>query len=122
METLRTSESVLLHNAQLVAEKWLSRQVPPYYSSPGLQRTSEVIAAIHQLAKPVGLNEREIETALLVAWLHHIGADQPNSVEESIRIATEFLLEQELDEAQVRRVLEGIRVLNGLQPPQNLPE
>jgi hypothetical protein len=122
METPRTSESILLRNAQLVAEKCLSRQVSPYCSSPGLQRTGEVVAAIHQLAKPVGLSEPEIETVLLVAWLHNTGDGQPDSTGESIRIATRFLHEQEMDELQVSQVLRGIRVLQSSQPPQNLSE
>jgi predicted metal-dependent HD superfamily phosphohydrolase len=117
-------QTPLLEKSQTFVESLFEKQLSVQYTYHNLQHTREVVAAAQLIATKSHLGEDEQETVLLAAWLHDAGycCRYENHEEDSMRLARQFLQEQQVGTSKIEKVLGCIRATRYPQQPQNLLE
>lgn len=119
------------HGEQILSQ---ARQfVTDFYSHRGkkefvfhnLDHTEDVVEACATMADHYKLNEEDRFVLMLAAWFHDTGYVQGHAAgheDESIRIATAFLLERGVSESLIQRVVSCIHATRMPQSPVTLVE
>jgi predicted metal-dependent HD superfamily phosphohydrolase/uncharacterized membrane protein len=100
-------------------------KVDSHFVFHNLEHTQQVVAAAEELASHHHLNDDDHLVLLLAAWFHDTGFSSGRAEEhekESIRLATEFLHQQNTDSEIIQRVSSCIQATRMPQSPLSLVE
>lgn len=122
--THTTIEVSILEKTKAYASGLLVEKLPAAILFHTLEHTLDVVKAVEKIGLKSGLNENEMETILLAAWLHDTGYcyDAVHHEEESIKIANTFLSAQHYPPEQIGSIANCIAATKIPQNPQNLLE
>jgi predicted metal-dependent HD superfamily phosphohydrolase len=115
----------LLAQAQETATAIFRQKVDPKFRFHNLEHTQQVVAAAQELGGQHNLSDEDKLVLIVAAWFHDTGFSSGKAEEhekESIRIATEFLQEQEVDPNIIQRVSSAIQATRMPQSPLSTVE
>ena len=118
-------ETTLIKNTRVYAESILEKKMPSHMCYHDAEHTRDVVSASYEIAKAIHLSEEQIETILLGAWLHDTGYHNGKSdlhEEESIKIARDFLNNENVDPKRIDQVVGIIEATKMPQKPTNIME
>ncbi len=100
----------------------LKTRLPSVYVYHNYRHTEDVVDAAKKIGNKSGLNDEEIEIVTLAAWFHDTGFIErsDNHEDASIRIATEFLKNNNYRDEKLAKVVECIDVTRYGTAPANL--
>ena len=114
-----TSEQILAAGPAYVTDL-TTHKLDPQFVFHNLDHTEDVAAACSQMSEKMGLSEEDHFVLMLAAWFHDTGYIRGTAAEheeESIRIATRFLEEHNVDEETIKRVASAIKATRMPQSP-----
>jgi predicted metal-dependent HD superfamily phosphohydrolase len=111
----------LLARTHAYAESILTERLPNTFQFHNVEHTREVVEAAEEIGRHSGLNEKDMETLLIAAWLHDVGYRDGKMHHErtSMHIARTFLEEQGVGEKRIEKVLQCIAATEMPQRPQS---
>lgn len=115
----------LLSKAQSFVSDLYSNKVSKSLSFHDLEHTQNVVIAAEEMAQYYQLEDEDHASLAVAAWFHDIGyvKGDPNGHEEvGMDMATQFLKENETEEAFIQRVRAAIESTRMPQSPGNLIE
>jgi predicted metal-dependent HD superfamily phosphohydrolase len=115
-------ETLLLKTEKYVFSL-LTKELSINYLYHNLSHTQRVVNAVKELIEGEKIAEIEANVLLLAAWLHDVGyiKGNDNHEEESVRIATNFLEEYNIDDSIISQVNGLIRITKmGVEADTNL--
>jgi len=115
-------ESELIKKARLYAEEVFASKVFEKMTYHNLHHTGEVVAAANVIGEKSGLNEDEMESLLIAAWLHDTGYVNGNKdhEESAATNAREMLGSWGASYKKILEVTEAIQATKMPQQPQSL--
>ncbi|GAB4092990.1 Pycsar system effector family protein [Flaviaesturariibacter terrae] len=115
----------ILTMAQERVTRIFREKVDPKFVFHNLGHTQQVVQAAQELAAQYNLSDEDYFVLLLSAWFHDTGFSSGRAEEhekESIRNATEFLQDQEVDSEIIQRVSSCIQATRMPQSPLSTVE
>ena len=119
-----TKDQLVIAARNFVTELF-SHETKPELVFHNLEHTEDVVEACSQIAEHYDLTEEDHLVLILAAWFHDTGylrSEPAGHEEESIRIASDFLRMQQVDESLIQRVASCIEATRMPQSPVNLIE
>lgn len=115
-------ETELVKKARILAENTFSGKVFEKHNFHNLHHTQEVVRAAEIIAVKSELNEDEIESVLIAAWLHDIGYDQGSQDHEAHAAdrARKMLEEAGASDKKMKDVVEAIESTKMPQQPKSI--
>ena len=115
-------ETDLLARTHAYAESILTERLSSTFLFHNVDHTREVVEAAQEIGRQSGLNDKDMETLLIAAWLHDVGYrdGRINHERTSMHIARTFLEEQGMGEKRIEKVLQCIAATEMPQRPQGL--
>lgn len=115
-------ETELVKKARILAENTFSGKVFEKHNFHNLHHTQEVVRAAEIIAVKSELNEDELESVLIAAWLHDIGYDQGSQNHEAIAAdrARKMLEEAGASVKKTNDVVEAIESTKMPQQPKSI--
>ena len=115
-------------NAELVQEavnyvtKFLADNLSDNFKFHTIYHTKYVVENAEFIGKKSGISDDEINVVKLCAWFHDVGytIDPGNHEQESVKIATEFLISKGIDESIINQVENCILATRIPQQPKDL--
>jgi predicted metal-dependent HD superfamily phosphohydrolase len=117
---MNEQQSQVLEQAQEYVTHLYRNKVDPHFVFHNLGHTQQVVAAAKELAAHYNLNDEDFFVLLLAAWFHDTGFSSGRAEEhekESIRLASEFLTERNVDPQVIQRVSSCIQATHMPQSP-----
>ncbi|RAW00960.1 Pycsar system effector family protein [Pseudochryseolinea flava] len=111
-------ETELVRRARSYAEEVLAKELPAEYVFHNLKHTRDVATAAAEIGIATELNEDQLETVLISAWLHDLGYTRgcENHEATSVGIATSILKEWNASE---KKIIDVQRTIMATKMPQN---
>jgi HD superfamily phosphodiesterase len=119
-----TSEQLLSAVRNYVTDLF-TKQVDPNFVFHNLEHTEDVVEACSHMADRYHLSDEDRLVLILAAWFHDTGYSKGEATgheDESVKIATAFLIKNNVDENLVQRVSSCIEATRMPQSPVNLVE
>ena len=115
-------ETDLLKRTREHAESLLSECTVGQFLPHNLDHTREVVEAANEIGKRSGLDQKDLETVLIAAWMHDTGyCNQVTGHEEaSAQLARDFLEQNHAEPHQIEKVVSCIRATKMPQRPESL--
>lgn len=115
-------ETALINKARSFAEETFGNPVFEKLKYHNLNHTREVVQAVGVIGEESELNDDEMESAILAAWLHDIGYLNGGSEHEQAAAekARELLTEWNATHKKIMEVTEAIKATKLPQQPQSL--
>ncbi|MCW3075382.1 MAG: hypothetical protein JWP69_2451 [Flaviaesturariibacter sp.] len=110
----------ILNEAQAYVTELFHKEVDPMFVFHNLEHTQQVARAADEIAAHYQLGDEDRLVLLLAAWFHDTGFSNGQAEEhekESILLATEFLLSQNVDADIIQRVSSCIQATRMPQSP-----
>ena len=117
---MNDNKAQILNEAQAYVTELFQKEVDPLFLFHNLDHTQQVVRAAEEIAAHYGLNDEDRLVLLLAAWFHDTGFSNGQAEEhekESILLATEFLLSQNVDGEIIQRVSSAIQATRMPQSP-----
>lgn len=117
-------EQILSAARNYVTEIYVHK-VNPEFVFHSLDHTEDVAEACSRMADHYNLKDEEHFILMLAAWFHDTGyslGNAPGHEEESVRVATEFLRQQHVDDTVIQKVASCIHATKMPQSPMTLIE
>jgi HD superfamily phosphodiesterase len=117
---MNDNKAQILNEAQAYVTELFQKEVDPLFLFHNLDHTQQVVRAAEEIAAHYGLNDEDRLVLLLAAWFHDTGFSNGQAEEhekESILLATEFLLSQNVDGEIILRVSSAIQATRMPQSP-----
>lgn len=114
----------LLSKTEDFATDLLTDKLDPNFLYHNLRHTQRVVKNTKELVEHYGLKGKERETIILASWLHDTGYTNGynNHEEESCKIATQFLQEEDYDEKSIKEICKLIMATKRYHEPENQAE
>ena len=115
----------LLSTAREYVTEIYAHQIKPEFVFHSLEHTEDVVEACSYMAEYHHLNDEDRLVLMLAAWFHDTGYIKNSAIgheEESIKQATKFLAQQNVDEIVSQRVTSSIAATRMPQSPVSLVE
>ena len=104
-------ENSLLLDVEAFVTNFITEQVAKEYAFHDVDHTSNVVKSVKEIGKEMDLSDKELEILELAAWFHDTGYDKGSidHEERSCKYAKEYLENHKYNEADLQKVLDGIR-------------
>lgn len=114
----------LLASVEEYVSAFYKEKIDKKYTFHNLEHTAQVVAAIRTMAKDYGLDEREKQLCEVAGWFHDTGyfAGSEGHEGRSVELATAFLKEKNLPDADLQCVNDCIRATIFPQQPTSFLE
>ena len=117
---MNDNKAHILNEAQAYVTELFHKEVDPMFVFHNLEHTQQVARAADEIAAHYQLGDEDRLVLLLAAWFHDTGFSNGQAEEhekESILLATEFLLSQNVDSEIIQRVSSCIQATRMPQSP-----
>ena len=117
-------QTSLTEKASAYVFKLLSRKLGPEYSYHNFSHSAEVVEAVSEIGKAIGLEGADLEAVVLAAWFHDTGVTEVYRKHEgaSADIAEHFLKKHDYDKDAIDAVRRCIMVTDLGTTPTTLQE
>src|SRR5688572_16149853 len=111
------AETELVRKARTYAEDVLVNKLPEQFVFHNLQHTKEVASAALEIGTAVHLNDEQLETVMIAAWLHDTGYLKGSINHEKVSAETAVLLLTEWNASQ-KKIADVQRTILATAMPQ----
>jgi predicted metal-dependent HD superfamily phosphohydrolase len=114
----------LIEKAQIFIEQLFEEKLPKELVYHNYNYTEEVVQAVKEISEHSNLVGEELEIVLLAAWFHATGYihNYDNYIEESQKVARDFLKSKRVSPKKIERVVKCIHSLEKIQLPETEAE
>ena len=117
-------KSDLLDKTSKFVFELYKEKLSPGYIYHNYNHTHETVQSAEEIGKACDLPKKDMEDLLIAAWLHDIGVihGYENHEAKSVKIATDFLQKNAVDEKRIDRINRAIMSTQYPHSPENLME
>lgn len=119
------ADQLLLQDARQFVSQLFIQKIDPHFRYHNLVHTTEVVKGCETLADFYGISENERLSVLIAAWFHDSGYAAGSAKDHEVysqKLATDFLVEKQVDQARIDEVVACIGATKVPQSPNTLIE